>query len=147
LGKDWLITIHSSKINLKEKMHHIFKTDNAIYKSSIDTLYYSIISTSVEDYTQLLSTIEIAMTDFQGESLYNASKEVSAKIENLSRDMISLRDELLKVREIFNLLLSKEENTKKKEDILYLKTICNRIKELTDLIEIHQKSFDSIREL
>jgi hypothetical protein len=46
-------------------MHHIFKTDNAIYKSSIDTLYYSIISTIVEDYTQLLSTIEIAMTDFQ----------------------------------------------------------------------------------
>jgi Mg2+ and Co2+ transporter CorA len=87
------------------------------------------------------------MTDFQGESLYNPSKEVSAKIENLSRHMISLRDELLKVREIFNLLLSKEENSKKKEDILYLKTICNRIKELTDLIEIHQKSFDSIREL
>jgi magnesium transporter len=50
-GKNWLITIHSSRFNLKEKMHHIFKTDNAIYKSSIDTLYYSIISTIVEDYT------------------------------------------------------------------------------------------------
>jgi Mg2+ and Co2+ transporter CorA len=79
--------------------------------------------------------------------LYNPSKGIAAKIENLSLHMISLRDELLKVREIFNLLLSKEENTKKKEDILYLKTICNKIKELTDLIEIHQKSFDSIREL
>ena len=33
------------------------------------------------------------MTNFQGESLYTPSKEVSAKIENLSRHMFSLRDE------------------------------------------------------
>ena len=146
-GRNWLITIHSSTINLKERMHNIFKNDTSVYELPIDTLYYSIISTILEDYTQLLSTIEIAMTDFQGESLYNPSKEISAKIKNLSQNIISLRNEFLKLREIFNLLLNKQEKTKKKEDIFYLKTICNRIKELMDLIEIHKKTLDSIREL
>lgn len=146
-GKNWLITIHSSKINLKERIHKIFKIDTTVYEFPIDTLYYSIISTILEDYIQLLSTIEIAMIDFQGESLYNPSKEISAKIKNLSQNIISVRDEFLKVREIFNLLLNREEKTKKKEDTFYLKTICNRVKELMDLIEIHKKSLDSIREL
>lgn len=146
-SNNWLITIHSSKINLKDRLHNILKTSKSINESSIDALYYSMISTIVEDYNQLLCNIEIAMTDFQGETLYDPSNEISAKIGNLSKNMISLRDEFLKIREILNLLLNKNETTKKNEDIMHLKTICNRVKELVDLIEIHIKSLNSIREL
>jgi magnesium transporter len=146
-NNNWLITIHSSKINLTERMHEIFKIDNTIYEFSLDTLYYSIISTIVEDYNHLLNTIELAMINFQGESLYNSSKEISAKIKNLSQNILNLRDELLKVRAILNLLINKTETTKKKEDLIFLQRISNRVKELLELNEIHKKSLNSIGEL
>lgn len=39
-SKNWLITIHSSRLDLKEKIQYIFKNDIAISESSIDILYY-----------------------------------------------------------------------------------------------------------
>ena len=46
-SKNWIITMHSSRLDLKEKMQHIFKNDIAISESSIDILYFSLISTIV----------------------------------------------------------------------------------------------------
>lgn len=147
-SKNWLLTIHSSKINLKEKMPNIFKNDISIDVSSIDTLYYNIISKIIEDYKMLIISVEIAMTDFQGSSLYNPSKEISIKLENLSRQITSLREEFLKVKEILNLFINLEQDTlKRNEYINYLKILYNNIKELIDFIEVHKKSMISIREL
>jgi hypothetical protein len=83
------------------------------------------------------------MTDFQGESLYNPSKEISFKLENLSLITDNIRDELLNLKKIFTQVLSVE---KEKEVINYLRMVCNNIKELIDLVEIHNKSLASIIE-
>lgn len=42
------------------------------------------------------------MTAFQGESLYNPSKEISFKLENLSLITDNIRDELLNLKKIGN---------------------------------------------
>ena len=95
----------------------------------------------------LNTSIEIAMTDFQGSSIYNPSKEISSKLENLSQHIVTLREEFLKVKEIFNLLIILEKDTKRNEYINYLKMGYSNIKELIDFIDVHEKSMISIREL
>jgi magnesium transporter len=44
LGKGWLITIHSSDLDLKSNVHRLFEEKNKkVIGASIDSLYYSII--------------------------------------------------------------------------------------------------------
>ena len=80
-GRNWLITIHPSIINLKEKKQQIFENDKMILESSIDILYYNILTIILEEYEQILTAIEIAMTDLEEKSLYQPSKKILVNLE------------------------------------------------------------------
>ena len=98
-GKNWLITIHSSQINLKEKTRQIFENDKMVIESTIDILYYNILTMIVEEYEQVLTAIEIAMTDLEEKSLYQPSKKILVNLEGLSRQLIILRRYFWKIRD------------------------------------------------
>ena len=149
IGKNWLITIHSSQSNLKQKIDQIFENDKEVIESSIDILYYNILTKIVEEYEQVLTAIEIAMTDLEEKSLYNPSKKILVNLEGLSRQFITLRRYFWKIREIFNFLLylEKETEKEKEEHAKYLRIIYDNINELLDLIESHKDTINSIREL
>ncbi|HET9806678.1 MAG TPA: magnesium transporter CorA family protein [Nitrososphaeraceae archaeon] len=151
IGKNWLITIHSSKINLKQMTRQIFENDKEVIESSIDILYYNILTKIVEEYEQVLTAIEIAMTDLEEKSLYNPSKTILVNLEGLSRQLIILRRYFWKLREIFNFLLYSEKETEteteKQTQTKYLKIIYDNANELLNLIESHKETINSIREL
>ena len=149
IGTNWLITIHSSQSNLKQKIDQIFENDKMVIESSIDILYYNLLTKIVEEYEQVLTAIEIAMTDLEEKSLYNPSKKILVNLEGLSRQLITLRRYFWKIREIFNFLLylEKETEKEKEEHAKYLRIIYDNINELLDLIESHKDTINSIREL
>jgi Mg2+ and Co2+ transporter CorA len=76
IGKNWLITIHSNNINLKRQIQQIVEDDKTIIASSIKILYYNIGTRSVDGYEDVLTAIEIAMTNLEEKSLYNPSKKI-----------------------------------------------------------------------
>ena len=149
IGNNWLITIHSSKSKLRQKIQQIFENDKEIIESPIDILYYNILTKIVEEYEHVLTAIEIAMTDLEEKSLYNPSKKILVNLEGLSRQLIILRRYFWKIREIFNFLLylEKETEKEKEEQAKYLRIIYDNVNELLDLIESHKDTINSIREL
>ncbi|MGZ5551863.1 MAG: hypothetical protein ACXWE7_13865, partial [Nitrososphaeraceae archaeon] len=48
-----------------------------VLESSIDILYYNILTIIVEEYEQVLTAIEIAMTDLEEKSLYVFQENIS----------------------------------------------------------------------
>jgi magnesium transporter len=149
IGKNWLITIHSSTINLKQMTRQIFENDKGVIESSINILYYNIVTKFVDEYEQVLTAIEIAMTDLEEKSLYRPSKIILVNLEDLSHQLIILRRYFWKLREIFNFLLYLEKGLEKESQAQtkYLKIIYDNVNELLDLIESHKDTINSIREL
>jgi len=149
IGKNWLITIHSSNINLKKMTSQIFENDKGITESSINILYFNIITKIVDEYEQVLTAIEIAMTDLEEKSLYSPSKMILVNLDGLSRQLLILRRYFWKLREIFNFLLylEKEPDTENQAQTKYLKIIYDNLNELLDLIESHKDTINSIRDL
>jgi len=149
IGKNWLITIHSSNINLKKMTRQIFENDKGITESSINILYFNIITKIVDEYEQVLTAIEIAMTDLEEKSLYNPSKMILVNLDGLSRQLLILRRYFWKLREIFNFLLylEKESDTENQAQTKYLRIIYDNLNELLDLIESHKDTINSIRDL
>jgi magnesium transporter len=145
IGKNWLITVHSSKIKLKQIIRQILENDNEVIESSIDILYYNILTRIVDEYEQVLTAIEIALTDLEEKSLYRPSKQILVNLEGLSRQLIILRRYFWKVREIFNFLLHSEKE--KQIQTRYLNIIHDDANDLLNLIESHKDTINSIREL
>ena len=69
LGRGWLITIHSKETDLVDMGKNTFlKRNRRILESSIDALFYSLLSALVEKYEQLLTAVELKVLEF-GSSL------------------------------------------------------------------------------
>jgi magnesium transporter len=150
IGKNWLITIHSSNINLKKMTRQIFENDNKeVIESSINILYYNIVTKFVDEYEQILTSIEISMTDLEEKSLYHPSKIILVNLDGLSRQLLIVRRYFWKLREIFNFLLYFEKESVKENhtQTKYLRIIYDNLNELLDLIESHKDTINSIRDL
>src|SRR5574339_543100 len=120
---------------------------NVKFKNLQTLTTQSIYMLLIENYEQLLTAIEIALTDFEERSLYNYSIEVLRKLKDLSHQLIMLRRYFWKVREIFSFLIYQEQEIEAKQNMKYLKILYNNVDELVHLIESHKDTINSIREL
>lgn len=64
VGRGWLITIHSKEVDILTKGRLIFTERNKkILEAPIDALYYSILSSIVGSYEQILTAIELKVIE------------------------------------------------------------------------------------
>ena len=54
-GNGWLVTIHPEEVDLLTKARIVFSRGKIILQSSINALYYSLLSSTVESYEQNFS--------------------------------------------------------------------------------------------
>jgi magnesium transporter len=145
LGRGWLITIHSSNVDLITRVRKMFAEKNKkILESPIDSLYYSILASIVEKYEQLLTAVELKVMEFEKESLYRPSAGTLQNLDILSRQAIVLRRHFWQARHIMNFLTHMEED---KDDIKYLQIVYDEINQLIDLVESYRDTINSIREI
>ncbi|HEU0046427.1 MAG TPA: CorA family divalent cation transporter [Nitrososphaera sp.] len=145
LGRGWLVTIHSSEVDLRAIVNHILEEKNRpILESSVDALYCNILSSIVDKYEQLLTAIGLSVTDIEQRSFYRPSRKMLEYLDNLSRQIIILRRHFWHIRDIINFLTHMQED---KPDIKYLKIVYDDINQLIDLVESYQDTVNSTREL
>jgi magnesium transporter len=145
LGRGWLITIHSSEVNLIKTVRKMFAERNKrIIESPIDALYYYILSNIIEKYEQLLTAIELKVLEFEKESLYRPTRKTLEKLDTLSKQAIILRRHFWQARHVMNFLIHMEED---KDDIKYLQIVYDDINQIIDLVESYHDTVNSTREI
>jgi magnesium transporter len=145
VGRGWLVTIHSDKVDLQSRILTLFEQNNrAVIESSIDALFYNILASLIDSYEQLLTAIELSVTDFEQRTLYRPSRRMLEYLDSLSRQVIILRRHFWHMRDIINFLTHTEED---KEDVKYLKIVYDDINQLIDLVESYRDTINSTREL
>ena len=145
LGRGWLITIHSSEVNLIKTVRKMFAERNKrIIESPIDALYYYILSNIIEKHEQLLTAIELKVLEFEKESLYRPTRKTLEKLDTLSKQAIILRRHFWQARHVMNFLIHMEED---KDDIKYLQIVYDDINQIIDLVESYHDTVNSTREI
>ena len=145
LGKNWLVTIHSPEVNLKQIVERLFKIQNETIKQTrIDALYYNILAALVTKYEQLLTALELSVNEYQRRSFVRPFPAIFESIDILSRQTIMLRRQFWHVRNIINFLLHSE---KDKEDVKYIEIVYDDITQLIDFVESYEGTINSVREL
>jgi magnesium transporter len=145
VGRGWLVTIHSNKVDLQSRILTLFEQKNkTVIESSIDALFYNILASLIDSYEQLLTAIELSVTDFEQRTLYKPSRRMLEYLDSLSRQVIILRRHFWHMRDIINFLTHTEED---KEDVKYLKIVYDDINQLIELVESYRDTINSTREL
>jgi magnesium transporter len=145
VGRGWLVTIHSDKVDLQSRILTLFEEKNkTVIESSIDALFYNILASLIDSYEQLLTAIELSVTDFEQRTLYKPSRRMLEYLDSLSRQVIILRRHFWHMRDIINFLTHTEED---KEDVKYLKIVYDDINQLIELVESYRDTINSTREL
>lgn len=146
LGRGWLVTIHSSTVDLMVIVKRILEEKNRpLMESSVDALYYSILSSIVDKYEQLLTAIELSVVGMEQQSVHKRpSKQMLEHLDDLSRQIIVVRRHFWRIRDIINFLIHVQEE---RPDIKYLKIVYDDINQLIELIESYQDTVNSTREL
>jgi magnesium transporter len=146
LGRGWLVTIHSSEVDLMGIVKKILEEKNRpIIESSVDALYYSILSSIVDKYEQLLTAVELSVTDMEKHSVHKRpSKQMLEHLDDLSRQIIILRRHFWHIRDVINFLIHVQEE---RPDIKYLEIVYDDINQLIELVESYQDTVNSTREL
>ena len=111
-GRGWLITVHSSQVDLMINIHLLFEQKNKkILEATIDALYYNIITEIINRYELLLTSIELTIIDFEQKSLHKkASKKMHDSLDTLTRQIIILRRHFWHARDITNFLTHMEKD-------------------------------------
>jgi magnesium transporter len=145
-GRGWLITIHSSEVDLMANAHTLFEQKNKkIMEATIDALYYSIITEIISKYELMLTSIELAITDFEQKSLHKrTSKKMLDSLDTLTKQIIILRRQFWHARNIINFLTHME---KDKEEVKYLEIAYDDISQLIELVESFRDTINSTRDL
>lgn len=145
LGKNWLVTIHSPEVNVKQIVERLFNIQNETIKNTrIDALYYNILAGIVTKYEQLLTALELSVNEYQRRSFARPLPAIFESIDILSRQAIMLRRQFWHVRNIINFLLHTE---KDKDDVKYVEMVHDDITQLIDFVESYESTINSIREL
>lgn len=144
-GKDWLITIHSSMVDLITNVNALFEQKNVkIMEATIDALYYNIMTEIIGKYEQLLTSIEMTINNFEQKSLYKPSRKMLDYLDTLSRQIIILRRHFWHTRDIINYLKHMEKDT---EEIMYIEIAYDNITQLIELVESYRDTLNSTRDL
>lgn len=145
LGKNWLITVHSSDVNLVQIAERVFNIKNETIKQTrIDALYYSMLAEIVAKYEQLLTSLELSVSDYQRQSFAKPLPAIFESIDTLSRQAITIRRHFWHTRNVINVLLHTEQE---KDDIKYVRIAYDDISQLIDYVESYEGTINSIREL
>jgi magnesium transporter len=145
-GADWLITVHSDKIDLLTNVKLLFEQKNRkVMAASIDALYYNILTEIISTYEQLLTSVELTISEFGQKALQKrATKKIPEQLDALTRQIILLRRHFWQARDIMNFLTHTE---KDKDEIEYLKIAYDDTYQLIDLVESFRDTINSTRDL
>ena len=145
LGRHWLVTVHSSQVDLKEMVEKLLTVKNKkIKEAQIDALYYNILAEIISRYEQLLTAVELSVNEYQRRSFARPSPTMFENIDVLSRQTIVLRRHFWHIRNIINFLVHNEHD---KDEVKYIEMVYDDISQLIDFVESYEGTINSIREL
>jgi len=144
-GKNWLITLHSAEVELVKSTRKLLEHENKkMLKDSIEALYYNILAEMIDRYEQVLTAVELTMTDLEEKALSHPGKETIGHLAILSRQLIGFRRHFWRIRDVVNFLTHME---KDQDEVKYIQMAYDNITQLIELVESYRDTINSVRDL
>jgi magnesium transporter len=146
VGPNWIITLHSSEVELFSTVKNIIEKKNTeLIVSNIFALYYTIIDEIISRYERFLTSIELPITDIEQKVLYKKpSKSMLNYLDVVAKQTIVIRRHFWYTRDAVNFLIHMQNLD---DEVRYLQIAYDDIGQLIELVESYGDTINSTRDL
>jgi magnesium transporter len=111
---------------------------------SIEALFYSVLSQLIDRYEQVLTAVELTITDLEEKALNESARETIRYLATLSRQLVVFRRHFWRMRDVVNFLSHME---KDQNEVKYIQMAYDNISHLVELVESYRDTINSVRDL
>ena len=135
LGPNYIVTVHSQPIRAIESARKHWRgwTDLAERRSGIVT--YLLIDPIVDEYLSLLDRLSDRLEDLEEQIFDDFHPEALEEIFRLKKQLLFMRRTVAPVREIFNLLLKRDQPIFSRETMVYFQDVYDHLIRVVEAID------------
>jgi magnesium transporter len=148
LGDDWLVTVEPSRIDaLDEVWERVGREEPRLASRGADFTAYRCIDGVVDDYFAILDDIEDDIEAVEDEVIDVAGENVLERINDLRRDLLSVRRLLWPTREAVGVLARGDPEQVSEDTEKYYRDVYDHLVQLVDLVETYRDLTSGARDI
>lgn len=148
LGKDWLISFQEHEGDIFDSIRfRLEEKKGVIREKEADYLLYRLIDTIVDNYFHITENISDKIEALEEEILKNATQDTLHQIQNLKKELMSLRRAVTPLREVISLLQKEENNLINKKTIRFLRDVYEHTIQINEMIEMQRDAVGNLMDL
>jgi magnesium transporter len=138
LGKDFLFTIHTGKMQAIENVFQRLPSDRRMLGNGPDFILYAIVDQMVDAHFPLLERIEECVDDLQDTIFKEARPTHLDQLLHLKRDVNILRRQSLPQRELLNQISRGDAQFISKEHLIYFRDVYDHMFRISETIDVER---------
>ncbi len=135
LGRNFLVTVHTGKLQAIDEIHDRLPEDKRIVSNGVDYLLYEIVDLMIDAHFPLLEKIEECVDDLQEQIFLNAQPAHLDQLLHLKRDVNVMRRQSLPQRELLNLISRGDATFVQKQHLIYFRDIYDHMFRISETID------------
>ncbi len=135
LGPNYLVTVHSRPIRNLEKAQQVWQrwADLAERKTGLPA--YLLMDAIVDDYMPLLDEFSERLDELETQIFENFQPDALQEIFRIKKQLIFLRRAVVPLRDVFNILLRREQPIFSRETMIYFQDVYDHLIRVVDGID------------
>ncbi len=148
LGKGWVISFQEQEGDIFDSLRHRMRENMGnIRKNGADYLLYRLIDTVVDHYFIVIDHLGEIIEEMEEKVLHSPDEETLHGIQNLKKQLSSIRKSVIPLREIITFLEKDSTDLIEDSTIRYLRDVYEHIIQINDSAEAQRESLANIMDL
>jgi magnesium transporter len=148
LGDDWLVTVEPERIEaLDDVWERVHREEPRLASRGADFTAYRCLDRVVDDYFSILDDIEDDIEVVEDEVVDAAGEDVLERINDLRRDLLSVRRLLWPTREAVGVLARGDPEQIGEDAEKYYRDVYDHLVQLVDLVETYRDLTSGARDI
>ena len=148
LGDDWLVTVEPERVaSLDDVWERVHREEPRLASRGADFTAYRCLDRVVDDYFSILDDIEDDIEVVEDEVVDAAGEDVLERINDLRRDLLSVRRLLWPTREAVGVLARGDPEQIGEDAEKYYRDVYDHLVQLVDLVETYRDLTSGARDI
>jgi magnesium transporter len=135
LGSNYLVSVHSQPLRAIDTAARLWPEWTDVANGCAGLLAYLMIDAVVDDYMPLLDELSDRLDDLEDDIFRKFRPEVFREIFVVKKQLLFLRRSVAPLRDVFNVLLRREQPMFPREVHLYFQDVFDHLIRVTDMID------------
>ncbi|MHB0999491.1 MAG: magnesium/cobalt transporter CorA [Armatimonadota bacterium] len=138
IGSNYIVTLHPAELPLLDKVARAWNKNPRMLQNGVGLLLYDIMDGLVDSYFPILDGVEDDIDEIEDGIFSGQAVKSAEHIFRLKRSIIGMRRVAAPLRDVFNILIRRDQPLFNEQTITYLRDIYDHVLRIVDTIDTYR---------